>query len=375
MVFEPGQQFVEDEVLWQVVKVTDHVPTAEGRFFRAARRCVFYFDVSEYNEPPPIEVCEYTPVDEMEKYLKAEREAPPLSSRFHATLSERIDKFLVHPVMMEPQDQAERGLGAELNDAQRAAVTAAYALRDGRLRDPAMRGPALVVAADVTVLIGMLAAMMEKQLRREAPAHRKRKPGEKDHIKEAAVTVLPKQMVLLKLMLVMAGFHEGDNGVYTAARPDAVRRLLGAETNAACMNPLVVTKFFKRCEIERLGGDTGIVDPFTATNAAIYTQGVEELGADARDARGEDRVFPEYMLRHKLAERRIQNNDTRLNTWAYVKEDVCFQIELKPVGIKPRQPCKRSVDAGARLSVSFAYQRMTRKTPKHTTPMSEFKGI
>lgn len=60
--FQTGVQFLEGGKLWEVVKVDNYTPADEDKTYK----CVFYYGVrANPDGTPPLEECEFTPVEEL----------------------------------------------------------------------------------------------------------------------------------------------------------------------------------------------------------------------------------------------------------------------------------------------------------------------
>ena len=382
--FASGARFSTDATEWQVKETKMFRP----RGGRAWRQFVFFFNPAAHPGGPPSEDdCERMHVVELKARLRAAAASPALSPNFHPTLAARMGAFKLHPLMTEPRAEAwgDDVLGA-LDDEQRLKVDAVYSTRAECLSSQLKKGPTVVISSEVTVLFGLVASQMEKLLRKVTSKKRPARATDEEYGKKVVeITVLPKLLVWVENLLLMAGFQLVD-GKYVAVRRDAVERLLGNHSNHAYINPLVYCKYWSPGELAKFNLtsarkiNTDIIDPFEVPASKIYTFGVPELGASARDASDpQKRVYPEYVLRNKLMEKRIGDYsdgsgtpDPRVKAFAFVEPDVCFQIVLKRNVLKPRQPCASFVDVGATMTLTFARRRMVRRTPGWSIPAPEY---
>ena len=64
--FRPGRSFVESNETWVVAKLGDYTDDS------VTYRCVYYYSKKENpTEAPPIEECEFTPIDELIELVQA----------------------------------------------------------------------------------------------------------------------------------------------------------------------------------------------------------------------------------------------------------------------------------------------------------------
>lgn len=208
-----------------------------------------------------------------------------------------------------------------------------------------------------------------------------------DFLKEVKISFPPKQAAWLKHLLRLAGFVEAQPNTYTPGRPDAVKRLFRMEHNKSFSNALMVPAFFSKEEIDRANRalrideqiPTELIDSFKASDRVIYDVGAAELGDDAIDTEDEERrLFPSYILRHMLVGKMTGSvpADPRVKHFTTVEDGVKFEIKIKPIILRSYAAyggCPH--EAGAEVSITYAFQRCYRRKPGRTPMSAVFSSI
>lgn len=373
--FKPGDTFLEDGKTWKVVVVKQKLPDG----YQRSKLCVFYYDVEEHPDGLPVEECEWTPVKELSGLVKVEQ---LVSGNFSRTLEERVKTVTTHALMKETRAAAGWERYA-FDETAMARIDKVYGVRSMVLGDAKKKTAVILIMQDILDLLGIVLKKMQDQIKATNVLGRKRRSDPAaDFFKEVKVSVLPKLLVWLKNLLLLAGFVETSTGTYTPGRPDAIKRLLRMEHMKSFTNALIVPAFFSKEEIDRANKKlrssekipTAMIDPFKASDSVIYDVGAAELGNGAIDTEDQQRrLFPSFILRHKLVDKMLGAAvppDPRVKHFTTVEEGVKFEIKLKPIILSSYAAYGGYPhEAGADLTITYAFQRAFRRAAGRT-PMA-----
>mmetsp|Transcript_27039 Transcript_27039/g.82999 ORF Transcript_27039/g.82999 Transcript_27039/m.82999 type:complete len:416 (+) Transcript_27039:3-1250(+) len=379
--FKPGDTFFEDGKTWKVVAVKQKLPDG----YQRSKLCAFYYDVEEHPDGLSVEECEWTPVKELSGLVKVEQ---LVSDNFSRTLEERAKTVTTHALMKETRAAAGWERYA-FDETAMARIDNVYKVRSLVLGDAKKKTAVTLIMHDILDLFGIVLKKMQDQLKASnVLGRRRRRDPAADFLKEVKVSVLPKLLVWLKNLLLLAGFVETSTDTYTPGRPDAVKRLLRMEHMKSFSNALMVPAFFSKEEIDRANEKlrsseqipTTLIDPFKATDSVIYDVGAAELGEGAIDTEDERRrLFPSYILRQKLVDNMlgaVVPPDPRVKHFTTVEEGIKFEVKVKPIVLSSYAACGGYPHtAGADLTITYAIQRAYRRTPGRTPMAALFSSL
>ena len=364
-----GQRWQDDDGLWVVVAHGTH--ELKGSHYQ----CAWYHLVGETIEDID-EDCEWSSQTEVTKWIA---ECPPTDTRFPNSLDARGVGLRTHPMGFEKPDSAFWVL-PELDKFRPAAVNAMKRLEHMRKSEP---GALAIMMSGTTTVLADVANEIFKKLRYDLL--REPAEDEKDFVNYVTQTkdivVQHESFAVLRAVMFAAGFFpEVRKRRVTAWKmtcPDALERLLGVSSTKTGVNGLVrmwtysTGDMIKRARDERkrkrkaLDYATRLSDSMAGSDKEIYDNAADELGETGVAGKEDGTVLPAWLLRHKIQDKWIEENDPRVFAHAKVcvdKPKSVFELQVRPRVLPGPAGAHARFNAGFVVRARFSFQGWKRNT-------------